>query len=420
MEVPRKSVTVRAGKPWIIFFAYTEGMSERFPLTTPVLRDRGFDMNGVKNQQGKLMRFGISTGSCAAAAAKAAVLLLLGGREVGRVTILTPHDQTLEIPIEESLAGENSACCAVRKDAGDDPDVTHGILIRAQASKIAEGVEIEGGAGVGRVTLPGLDQPPGEAAINSVPRMMIERSVWEAAAEQGYRGGVRIVISVPGGELLAQKTFNPRLGIVGGISIIGTSGLVEPMSHGAIRDTVRLEIRQLGAKGGSDLILVPGNYGEHFALTQLHLPKAFMVSCSNWIGDAIDTAVETGFTRILLVGHIGKLIKLALGMPNTHSLNGDGRMEVLVTAALQAGAKLPLLRAVSGCVMTDAALGLLQEQELLSETMRIIGSRMEDFLQRRVPTEVQIACVCFSRDESLGGVLYQSQAAAPWLREWEE
>ena len=271
---------------------------------------------------GKKLRFGYTTGTCAAAAAKAATLYLLTGRAPKTVQIHTPKGIDLKLPVEEAARKESAARCAVRKFSGDDPDVTDGALVYAAISiSKAPGIHIDGGQGVGRATKP-----------------MIEQAVREALDQIEEVRGVDVVISVPEGEALAQKTFNPRLGIVGGISILGTSGIVEPMSEEALVDSIRLEIRQRKALGDQRLILAPGNYGTDFLRDTFGVGEERIVKVSNYIGKALDAAVEVGFTEVLLAGHIGKLIKLSGGIMNTHSREGDGRAELMAACALRAGA----------------------------------------------------------------------------------
>jgi len=366
----------------------------------------------IKNVNGKLLRSGYTTGSCAAAAAKAAALMLLTGESVERVAIQTPKGVTLTLDVADISLSADYVRCAVRKDSGDDPDITNGVFIYAKVEKAAGGITIDGGEGVGRVTKPGLDQPAGSAAINSTPRKMIEAELQSAAKEHGYSGGFNVTISVPAGAELAAKTFNPRIGIEGGISIIGTTGIVEPMSHKAIAETVKLELRQLKSYGAESVLLTPGNYGETFAHDKLNLPLDNHISCSNFIGEAIDSAVELGFKQILLAAHIGKLVKLGIGITNTHSEFGDGRMETLIACALAAGADVSLLKDISACISTDAALALINEKGILKETMDALGRRILDTLTRRVPEKVEIGFVCFTNTDlgilTKGGLDYDS------------
>lgn len=369
---------------------------------------------------GKLLRCGYTTGSCAAAAAKAATAMLLSGTPTETVSISLPNGEQLTLSVLQQETHADFSTCAVQKNSGDDPDVTDGMLIFAHVSKTGHGVSIDGGAGIGRVTKAGLDQHAGVAAINTVPRQMIASSVLEACREHHYAGGIHVVISAPEGEQLAKRTFNARLGILGGISIIGTTGIVEPMSNKALIDTIRLELRQLSAQGVRAVLLTPGNYGEAFATEALKLSLRAHIACSNFIGDTIDAAAELGFEQILLVGHIGKLVKLGIGMTNTHSSNGDGRMETLLACALEAGAPLELLQQIYGCISTDAALALLFEAGLLPQTMKILGARIDACLSRRVPGNVTIGFLCFTNAEGFGGILAQSENAEDLLPLWRD
>lgn len=349
----------------------------------------------------KKMSCGYTTGSCAAAAAKAAAEMLLTGREVSSAELLTPKGIVIRPDIIEPVITENSASCAVEKDSGDDPDVTNGIHVYAEVTLAEKGVEILGGIGIGRVTKAGLDQPVGEAAINSVPRKMITSAVMEIAEKYGYSGGFTVTVSVPEGAELAEKTYNPRMGIEGGISIIGTSGIVEPMSNTALVDTIRTEAKMRRAEGQKNMLLTIGNYSESFVQNELPFSLERSVTCSNFIGDAIDIGIELGFSSILIVGHIGKLVKLGAGIMNTHSSWADGRMEVLVTCGVLAGADVETLKKLPDCATADAAMDILAEGGYLEKTLEILSSRMDYYLRGRVKDEVKIAALAFSYKREL-------------------
>lgn len=376
-------------------------------------------MDVFRNINGKLLRCGYTTGSCAAAAAKGAAEMLLRQSPVGAVSLDTPKGLPLSLMLEDCAFTASQASCAVRKDAGDDPDVTSGILVYASVRKSdANGVTIDGGRGVGRVTKPGLDQPVGAAAINATPRRMIAQAVETVCRAHGYEGGMEVIISIPEGEALASRTFNPRMGIQGGISVLGTSGIVEPMSSQALVDTITLELRQLAAAGQEHLLLSPGNYGRDFARDKLGLDVTHCISCANFIGDAIDAAVSCGFRHILLIGHIGKLVKLGIGQTNTHSASGDGRMETLLACALPHTDDIALLRAIADCATTDAALALLQSSGIKDAVMATLGRRIEDTLRRRVPCDVTVGYLMFTNRADLGGVLTQSDNASEMMHHW--
>ena len=352
-------------------------------------------------KNGKKLRCGYTTGTCAAAAAQCAARMLLGLSEDLCAFVRTPSGTCLELPVSLIDRTDSAVCCAVRKDAGDDADVTDGLMILARVELAGERIRIEGGEGIGRVTRPGLDQPVGEAAINHVPRQMIREALSEAALQAGYGGGLRAVISAPGGELIAHKTFNPRLGIEGGISILGTSGIVEPMSDQAVIDTIRAQIRMRMAEGEKTVYITPGNYGEEFIREKTNLCLDSFVKCSNFIGDALDIAQEYGAERILLVGHIGKLVKLGCGIMNTHSRFADARMETLSACILLAGGPADTARAVLSCNTTEDAVELMREDGCLDAPMKLLADRIEDAMSRRVYGKMQTGTVFFSRQSGL-------------------
>lgn len=362
-------------------------------------------------------RFGRTTGTCAALAAGAAADMLLGGRPPGAVSLTTPAGVAVEVDLVEAALGPDSAVCAVRKDAGDDPDVTDGVLLRATARKTDRpGIDIEGGAGVGRVTRPGLDQPVGAAAINSVPRRMIREEVEKACRIHSYRGGMSIVISIPGGAELAARTFNPRLGIEGGLSIIGTSGLVEPMSGGAILGTIRAELNMHRAEGAREAVLTPGNYGMDFVRARPAIAGKPAVKCANHIGAALDLAAAAGYTSILLVGHAGKLIKVAGGVMDTHSSVADCRLELLALHAVLAGAGGKTAAAVFNSATVDAGLEIVEAEGLLEQTLAGLLERIDRHLARRTGSALACGAVLFSKR---AGLLGTTGAGAAILSRWE-
>lgn len=364
------------------------------------------------------MRHGFTTGSCAAAASKAAAYMLLTGHRKNQITIETPGGISYTAEIIDIHSGEHCASCAVVKDGGDDPDVTTGMKIYSKVSLTEEAdgkcavLHIDGGEGVGRVTRPGLDQPVGNAAINHVPRAMIAKEVSEVCALLDYRGGLDIVISVPGGEALAARTFNPRLGIVGGISILGTSGIVEPMSSQALLDTIRVELNQRRAEGYDSVAVTPGNYGRDYMKRRYGYDLDRSVKCSNFIGQTIDMAAELGFQRILLTGHIGKLIKVAGGIMNTHSREADARMELLAAFALRCQVPAECARRILDCLNTEEALALLQESGKLQEVMDYAMERICFYLDKRAGQRLEIACIMYSSEF---GELARSREAEKWF-----
>lgn len=366
------------------------------------------------------MRYGFTTGSCAAAAAKAAAYMLLSGRQKNTITIETPKGIPYTAEILEITRGEKAVQCAVRKDGGDDPDITSGALIYAEVSLTDHTrtqatdtrIHIDGGIGVGRVTKPGLDQPVGNAAINQVPREMIAKEVLEVCDLMDYKGNLQVIISVPEGEAIAKQTFNPRLGIVGGISILGTSGIVEPMSNQALLDTIRVELNQRRAEGFDYIAVAPGNYGLDFMKKAYGYDLDKSVKCSNFIGVTIDMAVECGFTRMLLTGHIGKLIKVAGGIMNTHSKEADCRMELLSAFAIHEGAGADVAAKILDCVATEEAVRLLREAGKQQEVMDYAMERIMFYLNKRAGGRMQIDCIMY---DNTFGELAKSKEADRWF-----
>ena len=356
----------------------------------------------IRNQ--KKLRFGYTTGSCAAGAARGAARLLLGEDEISEVELMTPKGILLHLEILDRKRSENAASCAVRKDAGDDPDTTNGILVYAKVEKflirsdMEDRIVIDGGIGVGRVTKPGLSQKVGEAAINPVPRAMILQAVEEIADRYHYEGGLKVTISVPEGEKIARKTFNPRLGIVGGISILGTSGIVEPMSEKALIDSIRVEMTQHAAMGEQYMLVTPGNYGADYLREHMELPFEKNIKCSNYVGETIDMAVDMGVKGILFISHIGKFVKVAAGIMNTHSHSADARMEVLCSNAIRAGGDLACARSILQCNTTDEALRVLDENHILKETMKEITDRIQFYLDHRSYQQILLGAVIFSNE----------------------
>ena len=378
--------------------------------------------------EGRKLRMGITTGTCAALAAQGAVRMLLSGREVKEACLVTPRGIRVTEPLLDISIGDGAASCAVRKDAGDDKDATDGMLIYARASipdtaesaNAACRISVIGGAGIGRVTLPGLDQPVGAAAINTVPRKMILEAAADAADAHGYEGSIEITIYAPEGRKIAEKTFNPRLGIEGGISILGTSGIVEPMSLSALKSSIAVEIRQKAAMGQKRLILTPGNYGLAYitgwaaenGIDRLNVP---VVTCSNFIGDALDEAGAAGFEDILIVVHIGKLVKLAGGVMNTHSRVADCRTEIITAHAAVCGADREICRDLMKAATTDACIEILNNNGLYEETTKSIIAAVSEHLHYRAQDQYRVGAVIFS---NVYGLIGETQDAGKIIDDW--
>ena len=372
----------------------------------------------------KLLRCGYTTGTCAALGAAGAARLLLTGREPETVALRTPKGIVVEVAPIYCHRTDAGAVCAIRKDGGDDVDVTTGLPVIASVvlEPDAPGVRIFGGEGVGRVTKPGLDQPVGEAAINHVPRRMIAEALEREAENAAYTGGFAVTISVEGGAETAKRTFNPHIGVEGGLSILGTSGIVEPMSQQAILDTIQLEMNQAAlrtknAPGPRRLVLAPGNYGLDYLASALPQFERFpVVKTSNFIGDTLDMAATAKFEEVLLVGHVGKLCKLAAGVMNTHSHTADGRAEVFCAHAALCGAAHEVCAALMDAATTDACLDILDGAQLRAPVLESILAAIQMHLDRRAGGAFRVGAVLFSNQH---GPLGETKTAKELMREWQ-
>ena len=395
---------------------------EREPERRPAKQEPPRFEHYIRSGQ-KLLRCGYTTGTCAALGAAGAARLLLTGKAPESVGLRTPKGIVVEVaPIycRKTAAG---AQCAIRKDGGDDVDVTTGLPVIADITLLPDApgqVTIDGGPGVGHVTKPGLDQPVGQAAINHVPRRMITDALHAEAEAAGYDGGFDVMISIEGGEEAAKRTFNPHIGVEGGLSVLGTSGIVEPMSQQAILDTVQLEIHQAALREQSPkrLILAPGNYGlDYLAQNLPEYSSIPVVKCSNFMGDALDMAAAEQFAEVLLVGHIGKLVKLAGGIMNTHSRMADCRTELFCAHAALCGASQATCRALMDAATTDACLDILDAENLREPVLESLLQAIQLHLDRRVAGAFRVGAVLFSNQ---AGPLGQTETAAQLLQSWQK
>ena len=366
----------------------------------------------------KKMRFGYTTGSCAAAACKGATEILLSGQKRETVSLMTPKGILLTLQLKDIHTEPDKVTCAIQKDAGDDPDTTNGILVYATVQKTkTPGILLDGGIGVGRVTKAGLSQKIGEAAINPVPKAMILREATETAEKYDYEGGLKIIISVPEGVEIGNKTFNPRLGIIGGISILGTSGIVEPMSEAALIQSIHVEMKQHFSQGEEYILATPGNYGADYLREHMDLPYERNIKCSNYVGETIDMAIDMGVKGILFISHIGKFIKVAAGIMNTHSHCADARMEVLASNAIRAGAPLECAKEILNASTTDEALDILNRYQITQQTMKEILDRIQFYLNHRSYEQILLGAVIFS---NTCGYLGQTADAAELIEKINE
>lgn len=366
---------------------------------------------------GRKLRKGFTTGTTATAATVAAIRTLLNQEPQETVTVHAANGKIAIFDVEQTDFDEQQASCAIKKDGGDDQDATDGALIFATV-KLRDDNEIhlDGGKGVGRVTKEGLANKPGMPAINPTPRRVIKAAARE---ELGEKRGINIVISVPEGERIAKLTYNPRLGIVGGISILGTSGVVTPMSESSWKHSISIEMNIHRKRGDNTIVLVPGNYGEDFAKDELGIPNAKIVQMSNFVGYVLHETQRLGFTKVLIVGDLGKMIKVAGGIFSTHSKDADARAEIMVAnLALMGGVPTAFLRKINQCLTTISMIKMIDEagyQEVYQMIADKIKLRAEKLLAHREP-HVEIDVVIFSRES---GFLAASKPFQDIKGEWQ-
>ena len=366
-------------------------------------------------QGGKLLEGGVTAALAAAGAAR----LLLTGAVPESISLRTPKGIVVEVAPLFCRRTAAGAECAIEKDGGDDVDVTTGLpVIAAVELRQDPAITLQGGKGVGRVTKPGLDQPVGEAAINHVPRQMIESALRAEAEAAGYPGGFGVTISIQGGEEVARRTFNPHIGVEGGLSVLGTSGIVEPMSQQAILDTIQLEMDQAALANPRQLILAPGNYGlDYLRDAYPEFAGIPVVKTSNFIGDTLDMAATAGFKEVLLVGHVGKLCKLAGGIMNTHSHTADCRTELFCAHAALCGADRALCAQLMDAATTDACLDLLDQAQLRVPVLESLLAAIQLHLDRRAAGMFRVGAVLFSNQH---GPLGTTQTAKELLEQWKQ
>ena len=411
--------------------------------------------NVVQGQ--KSLRRGYTTGSCSAAATKAALLMMMSGERCETVRIDTPKGIELSLEVSDQEYSSCEALCSITKDAGDDPDATHGLRIFSRVSRrscptgplpyeeqleisgVSVKVHITGGRGVGVVTRGGLSCDVGKSAINPVPRRMILKSVkdvLENMEPELIPDFLHIEIRAENGEETAKKTFNPKLGIVGGISILGTSGIVEPMSEKALVDTIRTEIKQfaelnsikmeddhepqgdstLSAIKVTPMLVCPGNYGQDYARDVLGIDLESGVKCSNYIGEMLDYSCWLGIPKILLIGHAGKLIKIAAGVMNTHSSSADGRQEVIASHGAMLGMEPSAVRDIMNAISAEEMTDILRNQgeEFAQKVFDSIGTKIKEHIDHRTRGKLQVEFIVFTK---IHGTLIKSAGADQMLKD---
>lgn len=373
------------------------------------MEDKYIDKNGKK------LRYGYTTGSCAAAASKAALLMLSTGKKTDEVHIDTPFGWNIGIDVHPVEINDCESICYVVKDSGDDPDITDGIELYAKAEwykdgMTEDGITIETGIGIGKVTKKGLSVAPGSPAINPVPMKMIRE---EAAKVLPDGKSAKITLWIPKGEELARKTFNPRLGIIGGISIIGTTGIVEPMSEEALKESYAIEINMLVKENNKTIIFTPGNYGLDY-IKKNNLDEKKAVRTSNFIGYMLDKSLEYGVENILFVGHAGKMTKIAAGVYQTHSKYGDGRLETIAAFAGICGYESDVLENILSSITTDEAIGYIEDKR--HQVYEMICERVAEKCRARVFGDVNVETVIFTNEY---GFLGKSKNAHKLLKELE-
>lgn len=338
----------------------------------------------------KKMRFGFTTGSCAAAGTKAALLACLG-KEASSVEVCSPQGEKILIPIQSVVLTPYGAKATVIKDAGDDPDITNGvaIIVEVKIKPERSDVILEAGKGVGRVTKPGLCVPVGEPAINPGPSKMMRYAVLEVLGEHR---GCEIIVSIPEGEVLAKRTLNSTLGIEGGLSIIGTTGIVHPMSEEAFKTSLSPQIHVAKALGYDTIVFVPGKIGEEIAINKYSLPKNAVIQTSNFVGYMLEAAVEAGVKQILLFGHLGKLVKVAAGIFHTHNRVADARLETISAYLAASGASSVAVQEILDCTTTEAALSVIERYQM-ARVYPLLASRASLRAERYVFNDLQVGTV---------------------------
>ncbi len=372
--------------------------------------------NHVKNRQ-QTFRCSFTTGTCAALAAKAAALAIIDGKIPEKVSIITNKGIKITVPVEGGELEGRKAWCSITKDAGDDADLTNGKAI-VSTVELTEtpGVEIDGGKGIGRITRQGMELPVGSAAIYPGPQASITFAVSQVLNECGYPGGAKVVVSIPEGEKLAKRTYNSMIGIDGGLSVLGTTNIIEPMSERALLDAIEDTVIQAAIRSDK-LILTPGKFGESYINREGYRKYCVpLIKSSNFIGDVLDMIANQKFRQIILIAHVAKLCKLSAGIMNTYSKNADGRNEVFCTNAALSGAALETLQALEKATKSDECIEILDKAGIRDVTINKIMNKVQMHLEKRVGGAYEIGAVMFS---NVYGTIGMTRNADRILKQWE-
>ena len=337
---------------------------------------------------------GVTTGTVATACSLAALDAILDSQDIACVSVDTPK-KTLDIIIDECKKVSSFKAYAVaHKNPYNDPDVTVDLAIVATVELIdddsSEKIRITGGEGVGKITKPGLQIPVGEYAINPVPRRMIKKNLEDKVPENKM---AKVTISIPEGEKIAKKTMNPKLGIVGGISILGTTGIARSMSSEAYKNSIVTQLDVAMASEINDLVFVPGNIGEKLALEKLNITKEQIVQTGNYTGFMFEEAEKRGITKFTYFGHIGKLIKVAGGIFDTKHAVADGRREIMVAHAALCGVDMEHLKKLFNSKTTDDMQSILEEIGMVRKVSNSIASAIKDRCMQRFDLDLNVILV---------------------------
>ena len=353
--------------------------------------------------RGKKLRYGYTTGSSATAATKAALMYLLDDskHDIPEVTIKLPSGNSLTISVNSLEKKENSVLASVIKDGGDDPDVTHGLEIYSKVTLRNDSkINIFGGTGVGKVTKKGLPVAPGNSAINPVPLKMIRETVEEMLPE-GF--GADVEISVPKGEETAKKTLNAKLGIIGGISILGTTGIVKPMSEESWKASLAIELKMaLENAGNGEAIFLFGNRGKQYLSDNFDDNTSQAIVISNFVGYMFDRACEFEAKKIYFIGELGKFVKVAGGIFHTHSRVSDAKMEILTANALLVGESTENMKKIMASNTTEEATKYIEKTEVYNLLAEKAKQKCEEYC-RRNGWELEVETLIISAEKEVLG-----------------